>query len=240
MAVSKVVALSKLTSGSQKFTIKVRLGPVLETATFVHKTTNEEMQYISTTGADGDGKRVSLAFFGLSREQVASSGAAGKTVLLGGAQVRIKNPQYSLSTIPFDLVCDKFVKLRVADEGDQVSAYPPVTTVSELVPGRPGDVAVVYLSGGTATTVEGKVSGKPHIKSEILVCDSSTGKRYEVQGWDTAAHHLDSISGDSSGGDVLLCHGVCKEHVANGFRLVLNKNGEVRRNPGGEEEPCCV
>ncbi len=167
---------------------------------------------------------------------------AAAAVKLGGGMVRIKNRKFSVGSaaVKVDLNFDKFATLTVmTGEAEKITAQVPVVAVNKLPTNVIGDVVVVFLSKEANAQIFSAKTAKQFVKSSSKVCDSSTNARFELCAIGAAADVLDTAVSLASGGDVVLARCVCKEDVANGFRLVLTKHSTVVLNPGGEEDWRC-
>jgi len=233
---AKLVSLRKLTTAIRNFSVKVRLEGSLAEEEYMHQESGERRRYVSCAGVDGAGDRVSLAFFGPSVESLAGI-SVGDTVEMRGGQVRIRDGAYSVSTVPVDLVFDRYGKFSKVEAVDgKVTAQCEVISVAAMRAGAASDVMVIYLGHEGIVEVYGKKADKPFDKLVVHVCDPSTESRFEVEVLGKCASSVEEVVEKAAGGDALCLRAVFKRCFEKGFSLQVSRCGTAVLNPGGAED----
>ena len=202
----KIIALASVTTVAKRFAIKVRLQGVSGILKFTKD--YEEKAYITCAGVDDAGDRIGLTFFGQACEQQRALLNTGRTVILTGAQVRIKDSKYSVSSGKFDLIYDRYCGVEVVEAGPrEVKAAAATMPVRDLLmsKGLVRDAAVIYLNHNELQSLKNKAGGT-FAKLVILCCDSSTEKRFEIHATGPVASRLSTALDDVEGGQSLLLH----------------------------------
>ena len=156
-------------------------------------------------------------------------------VSLGGGQVRIRDARYSVSTVPFDLVFDKFATVSVVeDPGGRVTATEKIKDVELCQDGSVCDIAVIYLAHTEVEIIKVK-DGSAFHKMAITVCDASVNARFEVHIHGKGAHAAEVKLADASRGDPVVLRGVVFESQSEGYKAVLRKGGVLTVQAGVAE-----
>ena len=183
------------------------------------------------------GDRIGLTFYGDAYAKNKEHLKDGATVILRGAQVRIKDAKFSISTTSFDLVYDKYSSMEVVlDQRAAVTASPKICTVSSLRHSSisTGDVAVVYLEHSEVEQVKTK-GGKSFQTLAMTVADESTGARFSVLVYGAFGHQCEALLEEAASGDSLLLRCVSVDQLDGGWRAVLKRGGSFIVNSGTDE-----
>ena len=159
-------------------------------------------------------------------------------VVLQGAQVRIKEVKFSLSSIPYDLMFDKYASFHViTDAKSLVTAAPSMCSALSLRdrPGLAGDIAVIYIEHADVEHVRTK-KDKSFEKLTMTVCDESTGSRFHVLVFGPSSSVFEGLLHGAAAGDSLVLRGLSIETVSGGWRAVLKKGGSLSVNAGTPED----
>lgn len=151
--------------------------------------------------------------------------------------MKIREAKYSVSTIPYDLVFDKFATVNVVEDLSlRVSATEKISAVEDMAAsfGSICDILAIYLEKSAVETIKMK-DGNTFDKLAVTVCEESIGARFEVHFSGKAAHSAEQLLDNAALGDPLLLRGVVFESQSGGFKAVARKGGSLSLKAGVPE-----
>lgn len=235
------VLLKKLNSASNKFAIRVTLRGFQAIRTYKDKTVEEKVQYMVMSGQDDEGQRVSLAFVGFAFESYHQQLQYASIVKLMGGMVRIRDPK-SLSTIPYDVVFDKYARLEVVKAEATTSTPIDLCTVSELLDRAPsrrvGNVALVLVEKDEIQQIQAKRTSVEFDCVALRAADPSLQKNIELRVVGSDAVTVESLLASFDGSEVtsLLVEGLVVEELPDAARGMLASGGFISVNSGTAAE----
>lgn len=239
MAMTKVVALSKLRTDSKRFSVRVTLQGEVAPDQYWDEKTSTLTEYVSIAGVEPDtGARVSLAFFGEAQKTITGQLAEGQTVTLGGGMPSIRHEQ-SVSTVAIDLKFNRFASVSdvVGTVSPRMPALMPLESLMRTDARRVGDIVIVYISSSDYVTLKNKKSGVNFERSSIVGAEESVAKSIEIEVLGPRARVVERLLADAEeGATSVVIRGVYLKFVKGGWRGTLCRGGVIACNTQTPEE----